>query len=147
MATQEELKKKIEEQRKKNEAAKKTGTTPTKQQQIKNAIKNAEKPKPAVNATANKTNDLFAEINAKKKAALAAQGGVKPGVVNDPPKVHKLAADETLSHVALKYYGHATPEYWQLIYNANKAAIGDNPAYVRVGMELVIPPLPENMKK
>jgi len=100
-----------------------------------------------VNATANKTNDLFAEINAKKKAALAAQGGVKPGVVNDPPKVHKLAADETLSHVALKYYGHATPEYWQLIYNANKAAIGDNPAYVRVGMELVIPPLPENMKK
>ena len=27
---------------------------------------------------------------------------------------HTLTTDETLSHLALKYYGHATPPYWQL---------------------------------
>lgn len=61
-------------------------------------------------------------------------------------KKHKLTSEETLSHLALKYYGHATREYWMVIYEANKAAIGDNPAHVRVGMELNIPELPEALK-
>lgn len=59
---------------------------------------------------------------------------------------HTLAADETLSHLALKYYGHATPPYWKLIYEANKELIGENPNRVRPGMLLKIPALPENMK-
>jgi nucleoid-associated protein YgaU len=65
------------------------------------------------------------------------------------PKVlatHKLTAEETLSHLSLKYYGHATRDYWMVIYEANKEQIGDNPAHVRVGMELVIPELPDNLK-
>ena len=37
---------------------------------------------------------------------------------------HELKADETLSHLSLKYYGHATPPYWRLIYEANKKVIG-----------------------
>jgi nucleoid-associated protein YgaU len=33
-----------------------------------------------------------------------------------------------------------------VIYEANKDQIGDNPAHVRVGMEILIPELPENLK-
>lgn len=60
---------------------------------------------------------------------------------------HTLKADETLSHMALKYYGHATEPYWRLIYEANKEIIGDNPSRVRPGMTIKIPTLPEEMKK
>jgi len=65
------------------------------------------------------------------------------------PKIitkHKLTSEETLSHLSLKYYGHATRDYWMVIYEANKEQIGDNPAHVRVGMELDIPELPDNLK-
>jgi len=31
-----------------------------------------------------------------------------------------VRAGETLSHIALKYYGHATPPYYKLIYEFNK---------------------------
>ena len=59
---------------------------------------------------------------------------------------HTLTADETLSHLALKYYGHATPPYWQLIYEANKTVIGNDPNKVRPGLVLKIPVLPDNME-
>ena len=59
---------------------------------------------------------------------------------------HKLTADETLSHVALKYYGSAAKKFWMLIYNHNKEVIGDNPGIVRPGMELNIPELPTDFK-
>lgn len=65
------------------------------------------------------------------------------------PKIiahHKLTADQTLSHVALKYYGSAYKPYWMVIYNANKDKIGDNPAHVHEGMELDIPELPPDLK-
>lgn len=60
---------------------------------------------------------------------------------------HTLKSDESLSHLALKYYKHATKPYWMLIYEANKAAIGDNPNKVKVGTVLKIPELPADMKK
>ncbi|MDD5466571.1 MAG: LysM peptidoglycan-binding domain-containing protein [Anaerolineales bacterium] len=60
---------------------------------------------------------------------------------------HTLKADESLSHLALKYYKHATKPYWMVIYEANKAVIGDNPNKVRVGTVLKIPELPANLKK
>lgn len=60
---------------------------------------------------------------------------------------HTTTSSETLSDLALKYYGHATPPYWQLIYEANKAAIGDNPNRVKAGMSLRIPVLPPELKK
>ena len=44
-------------------------------------------------------------------------------------------------------YGYASREYWMVIYEANKAVIGDNPNIVRPGMVLNIPELPENLKK
>jgi nucleoid-associated protein YgaU len=70
-------------------------------------------------------------------------GGAAPKFV----AVHELKSDETLSHLALEYYGHATPKYWQLIYEANKELIGDNPNKVRPGSLINIPELPEELKK
>lgn len=55
---------------------------------------------------------------------------------------HTMKADETLSHLALKYYGSAVREKWMVIYEANKASIGDDPAHVRPGTVIKIPKLP-----
>ena len=58
-------------------------------------------------------------------------------------QMHTVAADETLSHIALKYYGSAAKEKWMVIYEANKELIGDNPNIIRGGMELFIPDIEE----
>ena len=55
---------------------------------------------------------------------------------------HTVAAGETLSHIALKYYGSAAQAAWMHIYEANKAAIGPNPGMIRQGVVLNIPPKP-----
>jgi nucleoid-associated protein YgaU len=60
--------------------------------------------------------------------------------------MHVVQPDEALSTLALKYYGHATPTYYNLIYEANKDQLGDSPNNSRPGMELVIPHLTDNLK-
>jgi nucleoid-associated protein YgaU len=59
---------------------------------------------------------------------------------------HTVTADETLSHIALEHYGHATKPYYTLIYEANKAAIGDDPNRLKTGLVLNIPELPAELK-
>lgn len=59
---------------------------------------------------------------------------------------HKVKKDETLSHIAQKYYKHATKPYYMLIYEANKAVIGNNPNLIKPDMELKIPELPADLK-
>lgn len=59
---------------------------------------------------------------------------------------HTVESGDSLGALALKYYGHATPEYWQVIYQANKAVIGDNPNVIKRGIILKIPELPQNLK-
>ena len=59
---------------------------------------------------------------------------------------HKVESGETLSHIALKYYKHATPPYWKLLLEANSEVLKGSEKNVRTGMELVIPELPEDMK-
>ncbi len=59
---------------------------------------------------------------------------------------HTVTAEDTLSHIALKFYGHATPPYYKLIYEANKEVIGDNMNIVVPGQVLRIPALPEDLK-
>lgn len=136
---------------------KKTTTTTTK---ATTSVDEAKKKIEALKKTqATKTvSDAKAKIDAMKKAQAgkttaavktpeAAAGKFAPGmpVVKYIAK-HKLTADQTLSHVALKYYGSAAKKYWMLIYNHNKAVIGDNPGIVRPGMELNIPELPSDFK-
>jgi len=78
-------------------------------------------------------------FEARKRAILAA----KPKIIAE----HKVAPGQTLSDLSLKYYGSAVRKYWELIYDANEDVIGDNPNIIRVDDVLVIPELPEDMKK
>lgn len=55
---------------------------------------------------------------------------------------HTVKEDETLSHLALRYYGSTDQAKWMVIYQANQAEIGDNPAILRPGLKLKIPKLP-----
>lgn len=61
-------------------------------------------------------------------------------------KEHIVAQGETLSHIALHYYGKATPPYYQHIYNHNREVIGDNINIIVPGQKLVIPELPDELK-
>ncbi len=54
---------------------------------------------------------------------------------------HTVTNDDTLSALALHFYGSAEREKWMLIYEANKDVIGDNPAILRPGIVLKIPKL------
>lgn len=88
---------------------------------------------------ARKSESIFTET--KKRIAEMRQAASK--VIAE----HTVESGDTLGSLALKYYGHATPDYWQLIYQANKAVIGDNPNVVKRGIVLKIPELPQNLKK
>jgi nucleoid-associated protein YgaU len=68
----------------------------------------------------------------------------------DAPEViaeHTVGGGDTLSHIALEYYGSATKPYWMVIYEANKALIGDDPNRLKRGITLKIPALPPELKK
>jgi len=56
---------------------------------------------------------------------------------------HTVGGDDTLSHIALKYYGSAVKDKWMVIYEANKGLIGDNPNKLKRGLVLKIPKLPD----
>ena len=56
---------------------------------------------------------------------------------------HTVTGEDTLGHIALKYYGSAAKEKWMAIYEANKVQIGDNPNKIRSGLVLKIPDLPK----
>jgi putative glutamine transport system substrate-binding protein len=59
----------------------------------------------------------------------------RPGAVEE----YVVQAGDTLSRIAGKVYGDVGPRSWRRIYEANKAAIGDDPSRIRVGMSLTIP--------
>jgi nucleoid-associated protein YgaU len=54
---------------------------------------------------------------------------------------HTVVSGDTLSHIALKFYGSAVRDKWMAIYEANKETIGDNPSLIRPGQVLKIPKL------
>lgn len=57
---------------------------------------------------------------------------------------HTVGPDDTLSSIALKFYKNAGQKFYMAIYEANKAAIGDNPNRLRVGTVLDIPEAPKD---
>ena len=59
---------------------------------------------------------------------------------------YTVVEGDTLSHIALKFSNHATRPYWTVIYEANKALIGDDTVIIKPGMVLKIPELPANLK-
>ena len=46
---------------------------------------------------------------------------------------------DTLSAIALQFYGDGTEPFWRTIYNANIAVIGPDPDAIRSGQQLRIP--------
>ena len=60
---------------------------------------------------------------------------------------HVWNRDDTYASLAFKYYGSIQEPYWRLIYNHNKEIIGDHPNNIRNGLEIEIPPLPDELKK
>ena len=66
----------------------------------------------------------------------------KPDIIT----THTVQKGETLSHVALKYYKHATPPYWQYLLQHNTEVLKGDEKNVRTGMKLEIPELPPNLK-
>ncbi len=122
-------------------------TTPATKTYAQDAAKEAAKKKLEATKKVTKTPQQIAqEAAAAAKLRTQQAAYMKAQAAPKILKKHKLTAEETLSHLSLKYYGHATREYWMVIYEANKAAIGANPAHVRVGMELIIPELPDALK-
>jgi len=78
--------------------------------------------------------------------SMKGEGG-KVAVVAAPAVKHVWVSGDTYASLAQKYYGSFTEPYWRLIYDHNKDIIGDNPNKIRLGMEIEIPPLPEELKK
>ena len=54
---------------------------------------------------------------------------------------HTVVSGDTMSHIALKFYGSAVRDKWMQIYEANKETIGENPAFIKPGQVLKIPKL------
>ena len=61
-------------------------------------------------------------------------------------EVLKEGKDSTFSHLAQKYYGHATPHYWQWIIDANKGKIPTDYKRTRLGTKIFIPEKPPQPK-
>ena len=63
------------------------------------------------------------------------------GRAGDRPTVYRVRSGDNLSRIARSYYGNAG--LWRIIYDANRPTIGPDPARLKVGMELTIPPAPQ----
>ena len=82
-----------------------------------------------------------------RKAAYAAEKAAAEAVKPKILATHTVTNDDPLSHIALRYYGHATPPYYKHIYEFNKDIIGGNMNIIRAGQVLQIPELPEELQK
>ena len=71
-------------------------------------------------------------------SATTSKAGAPPAPATGEQK-HVVAAGETLSSIAMKYYKSDAKANTDRIYQANKAKIGPDPDNIQVGMELVIP--------
>ena len=59
---------------------------------------------------------------------------------------YTVQANDTLSHIANRFYGKSGPAYYTLIYEHNKDVIGVNMNLIKPGQVLRIPALPDELK-
>jgi len=145
----EKLQEELEKAKKEAEASKKAIKSLLDQNRDKSVVSaEADKAEKRINALEQKLREAEREkmIDARRKIKEDRMAGLKKATESKVITTHTVAAGETLSHLALKYYNHATPPYWQLILEQNKEALQGNERNVRAGMELEIPELPENLK-
>ena len=87
-----------------------------------------------------KTKPVSQAENAKTAIATGGVATVAGAVtVPSAQKTHKVVKGDTLYNLAKKYYGSS--RYYRLIWDANKAQLGEK-GLLRIGQELVLPPLP-----
>jgi phage tail protein X len=55
------------------------------------------------------------------------------------PVIYVVKPGDTLSEIALWFYGNGTEPYWRRIYNANKSVIGNDPNVIKPGELIKIP--------
>jgi len=84
---------------------------------------------------------------AQAKAAAQASSASAVEAAKAAVIKHVWTSEDTYADLAFKYYGSIKEPYWRLIYNHNKAIIGNHPNDIRVGLEIEIPPLPDELKK
>lgn len=65
------------------------------------------------------------------------QNLVIPDLNTASARTYTVQPGDTLSVIAQKFYGDANS--WQIIYDANRSVIGDNPDQIFPGQNLVIP--------
>ncbi len=78
---------------------------------------------------------------ARQYAAAAAAMKEKAQVIK-----HVWGKEDTYASLAFKYYGSIKEPFWRLIYEHNKDIIGSHPNAIREGLEIEIPPLPDELK-
>ncbi|HEY3319394.1 MAG TPA: LysM peptidoglycan-binding domain-containing protein [Planctomycetota bacterium] len=85
----------------------------------------------------NKDKEPKATKPAESGPAIANLTAQKPAEAAGETKTHKVEAGESVATIAQKYYGASGPKSVARIVDANK---GLNPAKLKVGQELTIPP-------
>ncbi len=68
-------------------------------------------------------------------ASTGSAGGAVTGASDG--SAHIVAAGDTLSSISRRHYGDA--KHWEEIYEANKSAIGSDPARLKIGQRLTLP--------
>lgn len=130
-ASKKAIKDLLEQNRDNSVAKKKTETAEKRIKELENKLKSKEHMR-LVEERKAKSASRRAELEISKKL--------------ETKTTHTVKSGETLSHIALKYYKHATPPYWKLILEHNEDLLEGNERSLREGMELEIPELPEDLK-
>jgi NitT/TauT family transport system substrate-binding protein len=97
------------------------------------ASQEQQKPAPAVVTAKEKP----AQSSVKTKSPIAPTAAVASSTSADGSQEYTVVSGDTLSYLALKYYG--TQSKWGKIYEANKETM-KNPNYIYIGQKLTIPP-------
>lgn len=58
-------------------------------------------------------------------------------------RIHVVGPGENLTVIAQAYYGPEYASHWITLYNFNREMLGENPAVIQPGMELLIPDISE----
>ena len=95
-----------------------------------------EKPSSAAPASPHKNKQVAARPIARTSPVVGTSKPVVTHAPLDAAREYTVAAGDTLSHIALRYYGDQFR--WNKIYEANKPTM-KNPDYIYVGQKLLIP--------
>lgn len=134
---QQETAKKAQEAKAQAEAQKKLEETQRRLKEAEEEAKKREEEAKRQEALREERRKRMEEARAKAAAAQEAARQKAAEKAEAAQTVHEVQPGDTLSHIALKYYGNANA--WRQIYEANKDAI-KNPSLIYPGQKFVIPP-------